>query len=176
MGRTLDEFRIGETFTSRGRTITEADIHQFAQFTGDWNPVHVDETVAAPLHGTRIAHGPMFPGIAFGMLTQFDLIEGTAIALKDLAWEFLAPVRIGDTIRVVAEIAAVSPHPARRDRGRVGFAVTVLNQTGETVNRGRATIVIATGHHAAGHQATGHQATGHQATEHQATGQTQGQE
>jgi len=39
-----DDLPIGETFTSRGRTITEADIHQFAQFTGDWNPVHVDET------------------------------------------------------------------------------------------------------------------------------------
>ena len=71
-------------------TITEADIHQFAQFSGDWNAVHVDETVAAPMFGNRIAHGPMFPGIAMGMLAQFDLIEDTAIALKDLSWEFLA--------------------------------------------------------------------------------------
>ena len=145
MGRLFKDFRTGERFETRGRTITEADIHQFAQFTGDWNPVHVDETHAAPLHGGRIAHGPMFPGIAFGMLSQHDLIDGTAIALKDIGWEFLAPVRIGDTIRVFAEISSTSPHPTKRDRGRVAFAMEVVNQDGSTVNRGTATVVIRTG-------------------------------
>ena len=145
MGRYLNQFRVGERFETRGRTITEGDIHDFAKFTGDWNPVHVDETVAAPMYGTRIAHGPMFPGIAFGMLTQFDLVEGTVVALKDLAWEFTAPVRIGDTIRVVAEVTSVSPHPTRRDRGRVGFRLTVKNQDGLTVNHGTATVVMQTG-------------------------------
>ena len=145
MGRHLSAFVPGERFETRGRTITEADIHQFAQFTGDWNPVHVDETVARPMFGTRIAHGPMFPGIAFGMLTQFDLIEGTVVALKNLAWEFTAPVRIGDTIRVVMEVTSVSPHPARNDRGRVGMALKVINQNDEIVNHGTATLVMQTG-------------------------------
>ncbi|MEM1297707.1 MAG: MaoC/PaaZ C-terminal domain-containing protein [Pseudomonadota bacterium] len=145
MGRFFQDFRVGERFETRGRTITEADIHQFAQFTGDWNPVHVDETHAAPLHGGRIAHGPMFPGIAFGLLAQYDLIEGTAIALKDMGWEFLAPVRIGDTIRVYAEIADASPHPTKPGRGRVAFAMEVVNQDGNVVNRGTATVVIRTG-------------------------------
>lgn len=144
MGRYFNDFHVGETFRTRGRTITEADIHQFAQFTGDWNPVHVDETVAGPLHGGRIAHGPMFPGIAFGMLRQFDLIEDTVIALKDLGWEFLAPVHIGDTIRVEAEIAETSPHPHKYDRGRVAFRLAVLNQNNKIVNRGTATLVMQT--------------------------------
>ena len=145
MSRYLNEFQVGETFTTRGRTITEGDIHQFAQFSGDWNAVHVDRTVAEPLFGERIAHGPMFPGIAMGMLAQFDLIEDTAIALKDLAWEFLAPVKIGDTIRVFAEITTVSPHPTKPDRGRVGYVLTIRNQNDEIVNKGRATVVIQTG-------------------------------
>lgn len=145
MGRYLKDFHVGEIFESRRRTITEADIHQFAQFTGDWNPVHVDETTAGPLHGGRIAHGPMFPGIAFGMLAQFDLIEGTAVALKDLAWEFKAPVKIGDTIRVVVEIGSVSPHPNRTDRGRVAMKLDVYNQDDLLVNHGTATVVIQTG-------------------------------
>ena len=145
MGRYLHQFQVGERFETRRRTITEADIHQFAQFTGDWNPVHVDETTAAPMFGTRIAHGPMFPGIAFGMLAQFDLIEGTAVALKDLAWEFKAPVKIGDTIRVVAEVTAVSPHPARSDRGRVAMKLDVFNQDETLVNHGTATVVMQTG-------------------------------
>lgn len=142
MPRYFNEFNLGETFRSRGRTITESDIHQFAQFTGDWNPVHTDETVAEPLFGGRIAHGPMFPGIAFGLLSQHDLIDGTAIALKDLSWVFEAPVRIGDTIHVEASVASLSPHPKRVDRGRVGFEISVVNQDGQRVNKGSATVVV----------------------------------
>lgn len=146
MPRYFNDFAEGQTFETRGRTITEADIHQFAQFTGDWNPVHVDETFAKPLHGGRIAHGPMFPGIAFGMLSQHDLIDGSAIALKDLAWEFLAPVHIGDTIRVLGVVATTSPHPSLPGRGRVRFDIQVRNQDDTTVNKGTATIVVAAEH------------------------------
>ena len=145
MGRYLKDFRVGERFESRGRTITEGDVHEFAKFSGDWNPVHVDETVAAPMYGTRIAHGPMFPGIAIGLMAPFDLAEGTAIALKSMTWEFTAPVRIGDTVRAVAEITSVSPHPTRRDRGRVGFRYTVLNQDDVVVNHGTTVVVMQTG-------------------------------
>lgn len=145
MGRFFKEFREGERFETRGRTITETDIHQFAQFTGDWNPVHVDEPHATTLHGGRIAHGPMFPGIAFGLLAQHNLIEGTAIGLKNISWEFLAPVHIGDTIRVHAEVSQTSAHPAKADRGRVAFRLEVINQDGNTVNRGTATVVVRTG-------------------------------
>lgn len=145
MGRYLQDFAAGERFETHGRTITETDILDFAKFTGDWNPVHVDETVAAPLFGGRIAHGPMFPGLAFGMLRQFDLIEGTVIALKDIAWTFEAPVRIGDTIRVLAEVTSVSAHPEKPDRGRVALALEVVNQDDAVVNRGTATLVVQTG-------------------------------
>ena len=113
----------------------------FAALTGDWNPVHVDETVAATLHGGRIAHGTLMPGLAWGMLRSHDLIEGTVVALKSLQWDFLAPVRIGDTLRVIAEVAACSAHPSA-PRGRVTFALSVLNQRGEIVNRGTCTLVI----------------------------------
>ena len=141
MGRRFDEFRLGERWETHGRTIGEAEIHAFAALTGDWNPVHVDETVAAPLHGGRIAHGTLMPGLAWGMLRSHDLIDGTVVALKSLEWEFLAPVRIGETLRATAEVAALSPHP-REARGRVTFALAFVNQRGETVNRGRATLVM----------------------------------
>lgn len=141
MGRWFDEFRVGDRFETHGRTIGEADIVGFAALTGDWNPVHVDETVAGPLHGGRIAHGTLMPGLAWGMLRQHDLIEGTVVALKSLEWAFQAPVRIGDTLRATAEVAACSPHPTA-PRGRVTFALALLNQRGETVNRGMCTLVM----------------------------------
>ncbi|MEM7744986.1 MAG: MaoC/PaaZ C-terminal domain-containing protein [Pseudomonadota bacterium] len=146
MPRYFNDFTEGQAFETRGRTITEGDIHQFAQFTGDWNPVHVDETFAQPLHGGRIAHGPMFPGIAFGMLSQHDLIDGSAIALRSLAWEFLDPVHIGDTIKVLGVVTSTSPHPTQPDRGRVSFDIQVRNQDNETVNKGTVTIVVAAEH------------------------------
>ena len=145
MGRYLKDFHVGERFETRARTITEYDIHLFAQFTGDWNPVHIDEITAQAVHGGRIAHGPMFPGIAFGLLSQFNLSEGTVVALKDMTWEFLAPVHIGDTVRLVMEVTSVSPHPNRTDRGRVGYRMEFLNQRGEVVSRGTATTVMQTG-------------------------------
>ncbi|MEM9060182.1 MAG: MaoC/PaaZ C-terminal domain-containing protein [Pseudomonadota bacterium] len=145
MGRYLREFSLGERFETRARTITEHDIHQFAQFTGDWNPVHIDAATAEAQHGGRIAHGPMFPGIAFGLLSQFNLVEGSVIALKDMAWEFLAPVHIGDTVRVAMEVTSISPHPSRPDRGRIGMRIDVLSQRDVIVNKGTATIVVQTG-------------------------------
>ncbi len=144
MGRILAEFGVGEVLRTQGRTITEADIVGFAGLTGDWNPVHTDETVAEPLFGGRIAHGPLFPGLAFGMLTEFDLIDGTAVALRNLSWDFAAPVRIGDTVHLVAEVVAVSPHPARADRGRIGLKMAFINQNDETVSTGTATVTIKT--------------------------------
>jgi acyl dehydratase len=141
MGRYFGEFRVGERFETHGRTIGEADVLGFAALTGDWNPVHVDATVATPLHGGRIAHGTMMPGLAWGMLRSHNLIEGTVVALKSLEWEFLAPVRIGDTLRVTAEVSALSPHPSE-PRGRVTFVLGVLNQHGDIVNWGTCVLVM----------------------------------
>ena len=142
MGRYLEDFELGQTFVTHGRTITETDIINYASVTGDWNPVHMDETVAAPLFGGRIAHGPFFVGLAWGMLRQHDLIEGTVVALRSIEWKFSAPVRIGDTVRLTAEVTEVRAHPKKLDRGRVSCAVTFTNQRGEAVNRGTATLIM----------------------------------
>ena len=63
--------------------------------------------------------------------------------LKEVRW--IKPVFTGDTIRVEMEVTAVSPHPKRRDRGRLGMRFTVLNQDGAVCNRGTATGVVLTG-------------------------------
>ncbi len=120
MGRVFDEFEIGQRFVTPGRTITEADIGGFAGLTGDYNPVHTDETFAAATDfGSRIAHGPMGIGIAFGLASRLDLIDGTVVALLGITWDFKAPMRPGDTIRALIGVTGKRPDQksiARPDR------------------------------------------------------------
>ena len=110
MGRVFGEFKLGQRFETPGRTITEADIAGFAGITGDYNPVHTDETFArATGFGSRIAHGPMGIGIAFGLASRLDLIDGTVVALLGVTWDFRVPMRPGDTIRALIEVVGVGP-------------------------------------------------------------------
>ena len=144
MPRYLDDFTPGQRFETPRRTITETDIVNFAALTGDWNPVHTDQVFAeASPFAERIAHGPMCIGMAFGLLSRLDLFDGSVMALRAVEWSFEAPVRMGDTVHVVAKVLEVSPHPAQTDRGRLSVQVTYLNQRSEAVSRGRFTVVIA---------------------------------
>lgn len=143
MPRYLEDFTPGQSFESPRRTITEADVVNYAALTGDWNPVHTDAVFAANSpFGERIAHGPMAIGMAFGLLSRLDLFDGTVLALRKLDWSFDAPVRIGDTVRVVAKVLEISPHPAHAERGRLDMHASYLNQHGERISSGRFSLVI----------------------------------
>jgi 3-hydroxybutyryl-CoA dehydratase len=102
------ELTVGATLTSRGRTITEADLASFAALTGDWHPQHSDaEWAAESRFGERIAHGMLVLSYSIGML-GFD--PERVVALRGLdSVTFKRPVRIGETIRVEAEVEEAKP-------------------------------------------------------------------
>ncbi|QDP98076.1 dehydratase [Microlunatus elymi] len=132
VSRSFTDFEIGETRTTTGRTITEADIVLHAGQTGDWFPHHVDaEWCAGQPFGQRIAHGTLIVSIAVGM-TAGD-INPRAFSYGYDKIRFIRPVHIGDTITVSAEITGKRDHPRRDDAGFVDELVTVANQDGETV-------------------------------------------
>ncbi|MEM8687318.1 MAG: MaoC/PaaZ C-terminal domain-containing protein [Pseudomonadota bacterium] len=144
MGKYFEEFEHGDVFETYGRTITETDLVTFAGMTGDYNPLHMDETFAASTaFGGRIAHGPFFVGLTFGLLSQFDLFERTVLALRRVSWQFDRPVKPGDTVRVRAEVVELKAHPRKLDRGNVSMTVTILNQRDEDVQSGAFTAVVA---------------------------------
>lgn len=128
----FEDYRIGERRDSMGRTITESDIVLHAGQTGDWFPHHVDaHWCAGQEFGQRIAHGTLILSVAVGM-TAGD-INPLAFSYGYDRIRFVAPVHIGDTITVTAEIIGKRPHPRRDGSGFVDEQVTVRNQHGDVV-------------------------------------------
>lgn len=133
MSRYYEEFSIGDAFESRGRTVTEADIVNFAGVSGDFVELHTNEEFArkSPF-GTRIAHGALVFSISTGLMTQMNLINDTVLAFYGMdKLRFTGPVFIGDTVRVVKRVTDVKEKDA--ERGVVTFETQVLNQKNEPV-------------------------------------------
>jgi acyl dehydratase len=133
-----DDLREGMAFTTRGRTMTEADVVGFAAQTGDWHPQHTDASWAAgSVFGERIAHGLLVLSCAVGLL-EFD--PERVVALRRVSDAvFKRPVRLGDTIHVEATVAGRSE--VAEDAGLVALGLRIVNQHDELVIRARAEVL-----------------------------------
>jgi acyl dehydratase len=142
VGLHLEDFELGRTLTTRARTVGEGDISLFAGLVGDHNPLHVDEELArATPYGGRIARGPLTMSMAIGLMSQLNLIDGTALGLLGIGWDFQAPVRIGDTIR--ARVTPVEKRASQQGgRGVVKLGFEVINQRDEVVQTGFMTLLM----------------------------------
>ena len=135
-GLYFEDYAPGDSVTSQGRTVTEADIVSFAALSGDWNAIHVDaEYAKTGMFGERIAHGMLGLSIATGLAVRLGFMDEAVIAFRGLEWKFSGAIRIGDTIKVRAEVAEKKAMP-RLGGGLVTFNVDVLNQRGESVQGG----------------------------------------
>lgn len=141
-GRYFEEFNVGDKVTSQGRTVTESDIVAFAGLSGDYNPVHLDaEFCKGGMFGERIAHGLLVLAMASGLAWQLGFMAGTADAFLSLDWKFAGPTKIGDTIRVTAEVAQKREMPGSGG-GMVVFNVEVKNQRDEIVQKGKWSVLV----------------------------------
>jgi acyl dehydratase len=136
-----------KTFVTSGRTITEADVVAFAGLSGDFNSLHVDETFAASTpFGGRIAHGLLVLSIASGLSTRLPVLvalQPSLLGMTEVTCHWLAPVRIGDTVRV--ELTFTAAQLTRSGtRGRVTERRVVLNQDDVTVLDSQWTLLVAT--------------------------------
>lgn len=142
-GRYFEEFELGLRVTTPTRTITEADIVNFAGLSGDYNLIHTDaEYAQSTPSGQRIAHGLLVLSMASGLATRTGIIEGTVLVWRDIEnWKFIRPVFIGDTIRVQLEVTGTKPFP-RLGGGMVNLELRVQNQDDEEVMKGTWSILI----------------------------------
>src|ERR1700691_3605551 len=98
----FEDYVVDHVRTSRGRTITEADVVNFAGLSGDFVELHVNEEYArkGPF-GRRIAHGALIFSISTGLMVQMTSGHEAIIAFYGVDnLRFVAPVFIGDTIHV----------------------------------------------------------------------------
>jgi 3-hydroxybutyryl-CoA dehydratase len=138
----FEDYNVGDSATTQGRTVTESDIVSFAALSGDWNPIHVDAEFAKEgMFGERIAHGLLGLSIASGLAIRLGFLEDTVIAFMGLDWKFRGAIKIGDTIKVKAEVAEKKPMP-RLGGGLVTFNVEVVNQRVETCQKGTWTMLV----------------------------------
>ncbi|HWP40030.1 MAG TPA: MaoC/PaaZ C-terminal domain-containing protein [Tepidisphaeraceae bacterium] len=132
MLRYFEDIEIGHTFTTHGRTITEADIVFHAGHTGDFFPHHMDAEFAKTTpFGQRIAHGTMTFAIGIGLRASRINPAGFSYGYDRL--RFIKPVFIGDTIRTRVRVVNKQDDPRRPEYGRVTEHVEVLNQRDEVV-------------------------------------------
>ena len=135
------------------RTITEADIIEFADVSGDHNPVHLDEEYAAQsIFGGRIAHGLLAASMISAILGMKLPGPGTVYLGQTL--KFLAPIRIGDTIEVSVEVITV-----RKDKHILTLRTDCVNQDGTLVLTGEATVKYSVPHPHKGTRGNGAHAT-----------------
>ena len=138
----FEEFAPGKSFTSPSpRPISHAMIRQFAELSGDKNPLHLDDAFAARTpFGERIAHGLLGLSIASGLLHDVGIVSETIVAFARLDWRFSGPIRIGDALSLkmtVLKTKAVSPQA-----GLVVFDATVTNQKGDAVQKGDWSLMV----------------------------------
>jgi 3-hydroxybutyryl-CoA dehydratase len=133
MGLYFEDFTLGHKTVSRTRTITEADIVNFAGLSGDFVELHMSESFAASgPFGKRIAHGMLVLSVSSGLMVQMGQTTDTVIAFYGIdRLRFTKPVFIGDTVYVEKEV--IAKDLKRPDRGVITFKTEVLNQHGEPV-------------------------------------------
>ena len=133
IGKTFEELNVGDS-GEFSKTISESDVYLYAGVTGDLNPAHVNEEYAKKtFFKTRIVHGMLVGGLISTVLATKLPGPGSIYIRQEL--DFLAPVRIGDTVTAKVEITHMDP-----EKKRLTLKTFCINQEGKTVVDGEAVV------------------------------------
>ena len=131
----LMDLKLGDKFTT-SREVTDELIRKFADVSGDYNPIHLDEEFAKNTRfGKRIAHG-MLSGAFISAVLGYELKERKIVYLSQTL-KFTAPVFIGDTVAATATVINI-----REDKPIVTLETVCTNQNGETLVTGEAALMV----------------------------------
>ncbi len=129
------KFNVGDSF-SKSRLVTDELVRKFAEVSGDYNPIHLDDEFAKTTRfGRRIAHG-MLSGAFISAVLGYELTERKIIYLSQ-TMKFTAPVYIGDTVTTTSTVKEM-----REDKGIVTMETVCTNQDGDTLVKGEAVLMV----------------------------------
>jgi acyl dehydratase len=134
----FEDLEVGHEDVSPGRTVTEADIVNFAGLSGDFHVLHTDaEFAKSTPFGQRIAHGLLGLSIASGLASRNPgASQHRFIAFLGMTWDFRNPVRIGDTIHVRQTVSSKRA-TKKPGLGVVVYDIKVVNQEGQICQEGQ---------------------------------------
>ena len=133
IGKTIEELKVGDT-AKFSKTISESDVYLFAGITGDFNPAHVNEDYAkGTFFKTRIAHGMLSASFISTVIGTMLPGPGTVYMRQEIS--FLAPVKCGDTVTAVVEVAEIM-----EEKKRVRLKTCCVNQENTIVVDGEAIV------------------------------------
>jgi len=133
IGKTIDEISLNE-IAEFSKTISESDVYLYAGVTGDLNPAHINEEYAqGTFFKTRIAHGMLAAGLISAVLGTRLPGPGSVYVRQEL--NFLAPVRIGDTVTARVEVIEIMS-----EKKHLRLRTTCSTQDGTIVLDGEAIV------------------------------------
>ncbi len=129
------DLKVGDKFSTT-KQITDAVVRAFAELSGDYNPIHLDDEFAkTTMFGKRIAHG-MISGALISAVLGYEFKERKVVYLSQ-TMKFTAPVFIDDTVTATATVTNI-----REDKPIVTIECICTNQNGETVVTGEGKIML----------------------------------
>jgi len=140
--KTWDDAKDGDICISPTYIVTEERINAYAELTGDYTPVHVDEEYAKTTpFGTRVAHGLFGLSIADGLKTrsEYRFLPGMSLGWT---WDFKLPIKINDELHVKFTVTGMRPSKSRPEWGIVVLESELINQNDEVVQKGEHRLMI----------------------------------
>ncbi len=140
----FEDFKVGDAFDTRARTVTEPDVASLVSLTWDHHPLYTDaEYARATPFKERIA--PPLLGIAFavGLDAPLGMAAGTCLGFTHTDWRFHGPIKVGETITLEQTVAACEERD--KQTGLVTLDMELVNQRGEmSISGTRCMVVVRT--------------------------------
>jgi 3-hydroxybutyryl-CoA dehydratase len=132
--RKFEDIKIGEKASLR-KMFTESDVKAFAEITGDFNPIHIDEEFARnSIFKERVVHGILTVGLISNVLG--NVLPGPNTIYLSQEVRFLAPVKLGETVTAECEVIE-----KKSEKKIITLKTIVRNQDGVVVIDGIARVL-----------------------------------
>lgn len=136
----FEDLKVGDRWFSLPRKIERDDVVDFADLTGDHDPLHSPAEGAASPFGKPVAHGLLGLSLMAGLSSDCPAVQTLAL-VRIGQWQFERPIYFGDSVHVMTEVAALEPYGRRA--GRVIWFRQLINQQGLTVQSGELETLVA---------------------------------